>query len=89
MLATPARHSFSIVELVNVLAIMGGLVAVAAARAYRESDEARANALMSASDEPLSILTFIDSKYDDGNFNTGMIRRNLSSGRPFWCFRVE
>lgn len=40
-------------------------------------------------DEPTEILPILENKFDDGNPNTGRIRRIISSGRPFWCFRVE
>lgn len=40
-------------------------------------------------DERPEILQALESKFDDGNVNTGRIRRITSSGRPFWCFRVE
>jgi prepilin-type N-terminal cleavage/methylation domain-containing protein len=40
-------------------------------------------------DEPPNLLQLIENKFDDANVNTGWIRRVISSGRPFWCFRVE
>jgi prepilin-type N-terminal cleavage/methylation domain-containing protein len=43
----------------------------------------------STSAEPRGMYTQLDTKYDDGNANTGKIRRHILSGRPFWCFSVQ
>lgn len=40
-------------------------------------------------DERTEILQIVENKFDDGSGDTGRIRRIISSGRPFWCFRVE